>query len=312
MSKLQVVNEIHRAARKNFSRRCVILNGINDLWQADLIDFQSFSRFNGGNKYALVVIDAFSKFAWVIPVINKTKSEIKNAFKKILRKANRPVNLQTDRGKEFYNVEFEKLMRKNRINHYSTFSSKKASIVERLIRTLKTKLYKYFSLVGNYRWVGKPLNDIVDGYNNTVHRVIKCKPKDVNHYNESIVRKNINLFQKKVISKTNHKTLQVGDYVRISKYKAEFHKGYTPNWTTEIFLIIKVNDTNPVTYQIEDQRKQKILGSFYKEELQKTNHPNTYLVEKVLRKKGKQLFVKWLGLNDEENSWINESDILYN
>lgn len=200
MSKLQVVNEIHKAARKNFIRRHVILKGIDDLWQSDLIDIQSFGRDNQGYKYILVVMDAFSKFAWTVPVRTKTKSEITNSFKSILEvSGRRPVNLQTDLGKEFYNDMFMKLMSEHKINHYSTYSTKKASIVERLIKTLKNKLYKYFSFNGNYKWVNKPLDGIVDSYNSTIHRVTKFKPKDVNHTNESIVMNNIMKSQKKKI-----------------------------------------------------------------------------------------------------------------
>jgi hypothetical protein len=102
----------------------------------------------------------------------------------------------------------------------------------------------------------------------------------------------------------------VGDYVRISKYKSVFHKGYTPNWSTELFTIKHVNRTQPVTYHIQDQRKNTILGTFYEEELQKTKYPNVYLVEKVIRKKGRKLYVKWLGLSDSENSWIDKNAIV--
>lgn len=308
MSKLQVVNEIHRSARKNFQRRNVILKGIGDLWQADLIDLQGYAKSNKGFKYVLTVIDAFSKFAWTTPLKTKEKREVKLAMDGILRNSSAPKNLQTDFGKEFYNNEFEHLMKSYKINHYSTFSTKKASIVERLIRTLKSKLYKYFSLSGKYKWIGKPLNDIVYTYNNSVHRTIKYKPKDVNKINESIVKQNIKNTQCKVM-KTKNK-FKVGEFVRISKFKAQFQKGYTPNWSTEIFAIKKINSTVPNTYIIEDQRKQPILGSFYEQELQKVKYPNLYLVEKVLKKKGNKLYVKWLGLNDSENSWIDKQSVV--
>lgn len=104
--------------------------------------------------------------------------------------------------------------------------------------------------------------------------------------------------------------LKAGDYVRISKYKGIFEKGYTPNWSTEIFKIIKAQNTCPVTYLLEDSRHNPILGAFYKEELQKTKHPEVYLVEKVLKRKGNKVFVKWLGLPNDENSWIDKSNVL--
>lgn len=309
MTKEQIVNEIHRSARKNFKRRSVVLKGIDDLWQADLIDMQKFHTVNKGYKYILIVIDTFSKYAWCIPIKSKSKTEVKNAFDLIIKSSIRkPKNLQTDFGKEFYNNEFNCYLKSLKVNHYSTYSIKKASIVERLIKTIKFKLYKYFSLIGNYKWVGKPLDDIIKFYNKTIHRTTGFKPFAVNHDNEIQVSKNIEKSQSNLRYKLNK--FNVGDYVRISKYKSVFHKGYTPNWSTELFTIKHVNRTQPVTYHIQDQRKNTILGTFYEEELQKTKYPNVYLVEKVIRKKGRKLYVKWLGLSDSENSWIDKNAIV--
>lgn len=309
MKKEQIVNEIHRSARKNYRRRPVILKEINDLWQADLLDLQKFQTFNKGYKYILVVIDAFSKYAWCVPSKSKTKTEIKNAFEKIIKSHKKnPVNLQTDFGTEFYNNEFKRFLISKNINHYSTYSVKKASIVERLIKTLKGKLFRYFSFIGNYKWVGKPLDDIVQSYNQTVHRTTKFKPDAVNSENEKEVMENIIKSQNYLQKKSNK--FYVGDRVRISKYKSVFRKGYTPNWSTELFTIKKVNNTHPITYHIEDLKKNPILGTFYEQELQKTQCPNIYLIEKVIKKKGKKMYVKWLGLDNSENTWINRDDIV--
>lgn len=310
MSKEQIVNEIHKPARKNFIRCHVILKGIDDLWQADLIDMSNIKIFNKSYTFILVVIDCFSKYAWTVPLKTKSKEEVTNAFQEVLQNSQRhPTNLQTDMGKEFYNVHFHNLMKSYNINHYSTYSTKKASIVERLIKTLKCKLYKYFHLNGSYKWIGHVLPSVVSHYNSTKHRTIKFKPNEVNKSNEIFVMKNI---IKSYIRKNDsgQSKFRVGDHVRISKYKKCFQKGYTPNWSTEIFVINKVNDTNPVTYRIEDQRKQPILGLFYEQELQKTENPGIYLIEKVIKTKGNNLFVKWLGLSDTENSWINKKSIV--
>lgn len=308
MAKQQVVNEIHKAVRKNFLRRSVILKGIDDLWQADLIDMQNMRKFNKGYNYILIVIDCFSKYAWAEPIKFKNKLEVTHAFKHILLSSHRnPINLQTDRGTEFYNSTFQTLIKAYNINHYSSFSTKKASIVERLIRTLKNKLYKCFSLNGNYKWLDQPLTDIITTYNNTKHRTIKCKPSDVNKFNENKIKENIGKLNKSIKPKS---TFKIDDCVRISKYKHDFDKGYTPNWSTELFKIKKINNTVPVTYHITDQRNQDILGSFYAQELQKSNYPDVYLIEKVLKRKGNKMYVKWLGLNSKENSWIDKSAIM--
>lgn len=309
MSKRDVVDELHRSARRNFPRRCTIIKGIDDLWQADLMDFQKYSHFNKGYKYILVVIDALSKFVWVSPLKSKEKKCVTHSMQNILLSSSRkPENLQTDFGKEFYNDTFKQLMNNYHINHYSTYSVKKASIVERVIRTLKSDLFKLFSLHGQYKWVKKNLEDVVHCYNNTRHRITKFKPFDVNKTNEMEARSNIIKSQS---NKTGKKSkFQVGDHVRISKHKGDFYKGYTSNWSTEIFNVIKVNHTNPPTYHLEDKHKQKILGSFYEYELQKTKFPNIFLIEKVIKRKGNKLYVKWLGLSADENSWIDKTALV--
>jgi len=102
---------------------------------------------------------------------------------------------------------------------------------------------------------------------------------------------------------------KVGDNVRISTQKGVFTKGYLPNWSTEIFEIIKINKKLPVTYQLQDYMGKPIAGCFYSEEIFKTNFPNEYLIEKIICKKGKKVFVKWLGFDNTHNSWINTCDV---
>ncbi|XP_018397172.1 PREDICTED: uncharacterized protein LOC108775341 [Cyphomyrmex costatus] len=103
---------------------------------------------------------------------------------------------------------------------------------------------------------------------------------------------------------------KVGDAVRVSKYKTIFEKGYTPNWTTEVFQIVKIQKTNPVTYLLEDYRGKPVAGGFYEHELRRVANPDVYLVEKVLRKKGDKVYVKWLGFDGSHNSWINKNDVV--
>jgi transposase InsO family protein len=311
MSKADVVNEIHTNVRVNFPRRRVILKDIDDLWQADLIDMQALSNVNSGYKYIFVIIDCFSKYAWAFPLKQKTKEIVSTVFKTFLAKGRLPKNLQTDMGKEFYNNVFSKIIKKYNINHYSTYSTKKASIVERFIRTFKNKLYKEFNLKGNYKWADGTLDCKIYEYNHTFHRTIGAPPATINHDNKETISQRYakaQIEQSKKISKC--KRFHVGDFVRISKYKGCFEKGYTPNWSTEIFKITKVQDTNPTTYLLEDSRSRPILGAFYEHEIRKTLHPEVYLVEKVLRSKGNKVYVKWLGLPSSENSWIEKTNRL--
>lgn len=311
MSKRSVVNEIHKYTRINFPRRHVVMRDIDDLWQADLIDMQSVSKINNGYNYILAVIDSFSKYAWAIPLKSKNKDLVIEAFQSLLQKGRIPKNLQTDHGTEFYNDKFKKMINLHNINHYSTYSTKKASIVERFIRTLKNKLFKEFSLQGSYKWMKGLLDKIIKIYNNSIHRTIGMSPAQVGKNNkDSILERYNKTYNSEYYSKKGSSKLKNGDFVRISKYKGIFEKGYTPNWSTEIFKIIQVQKSNPVTYLIEDMRHRPILGAFYKQELQKTQHPDVYLVEKVLKRKGNKLYVKWLGFPSEENSWIDKTNKL--
>ncbi|KAI8123526.1 putative uncharacterized transposon-derived protein F54H12.3 [Lucilia cuprina] len=265
----------------------------------------NYSTYNKNYRYLLTVIDTFSKFAWGAPLKTKTGPEVVQAMDNIFKLGRIPKNLQTDDGKEFFNKYFKKLMDKHNINHYSTFSRMKASIVERFNRTLKGMMWKEFSFNGSYYWLDV-YKDLIDAYNNKVHRTIKLAPINVNSTNEKKLLNTVyNNIKKYKISKFN-----VGDYVRISKYKHIFEKGYTPNWTTEIFKIKSVKNTFPTTYLLEDYRGNPIEGGFYDEELSKTKYPDTYLVEKVLKTKGEKVFVKWLGFSNQHNSWINKQEVL--
>lgn len=307
--KRDVVNELHKPARRRFARRRVILKGLKDLFQIDLVEMIPYAKENNNFKYIFVCINAFSKFAWAIPLKNKTGVEVMEAMKSILSsgKKNIPKNIQSDQGKEFFNAHFKKLMEQHGINHYTTYSSLKSSIVERFNRTLKNKMWKEFSFNGNYRWIDL-LQNLLNEYNNTVHRTTGYKPAAVNHRNArsilNSVYSNIKVSDPK-ISKFN-----VGDAVRISRYRHVFSKMYTPNWSNEIFTVRKVQNTFPRTYLLHDSQKQNILGGFYESELLKVKYPDVYLVEKVIRRRKDKVLVKWLGMPSSHNSWISKDNVL--
>lgn len=304
---MALVKELHAPARKNYQRRHVDIRGLDETWQADIVDMTPYAQLNNRHKYLLTIIDIFSKFAWVVPMKRKTGKETASAMSSIFAQGRVPKHLHVDRGGEFYNAIFESVMKRYDINMYSTYSNLKASICERFNRTLKEKMWMQFSLRGNYKWIDI-LPDLVSTYNNTVHRTIGIKPKDVSSKNEKTLLHRV--FKKYLVNPIRQVTkFKVGEKVRISKYKNIFEKGYTPNWTTEIFTINQVVNTNPVTYKLNDYEDQPIAGGFYEEELHKVKYPDIYLVEKVLKKRGTNLFVKWLGFNSSHNSWIKKSDL---
>ena len=180
---------------------------------------------------------------------------------------------------------------------YSIHNEGKSVVAERFIKTLKTKIYKYMTLVSKNAYIDK-LDDIVDEYNNTYHRAIKMKPVDV--------KDNTYIDFKKEVNDKDPK-FKVGDHIRISKYKNIFAKGYTPNWSEEVFVVKKVRNTVPWTYIINDLNGKEIIGTFYKKELQKTNKKE-FRIEKVISKKDDKSYVKWKGYDSMFNSWINRKD----
>lgn len=298
--RLGVIDEIHKPARLRFPRRRVQIRGLHDLFQADLVDLKSRARSNGGYSYILFVINAFSKYAWAEPLKTKTGLEVTRAMAKILAKTTPPKNLQVDAGTEFYNAGFRRLMEKYGINMYSTYSVLKANLVERLNRTIKGAIFKNFTRKGNQNWT-RDLQTILDGYNNRVHRTTGMKPSEVSLKDEKRLLRSVY----RQVKRVGKSKFQVGDEVRISKYKHLFEKGYTPNWTTETFTIDRRQATNPRTYLLRDSRGQPIKGGFYTAELQKTKHPGVFLVEQVLRRKKNRELVKWLGFDKSHNSWID-------
>ena len=258
---------------------------------------QLLSKYNKGIRFLLCVIDIFGKYAWVVPLKDKKVVSIATAFQSILKQSNRkPNKIWVDKGSEFYNASFKKWLQDNEIVMYSTNNEGKSVVAERFIRTLKNKIYKYMTSISKNVYIDKLVNE----YNNTYHTTIKMKPIDV--------KDNTYINTDKEINNKDPK-FKVGDRVRISKYKNIFAKGYTPNWSEEVFVIKKVKNTVPWTYVINDLNGEEIIGTFYEKELQKTNQEE-FRIEKVIRGKGDKLYVKWKGYNNSFNSWIDRKDII--
>ncbi|XP_020294040.1 uncharacterized protein LOC109859845 [Pseudomyrmex gracilis] len=177
-----------------------------------------------------------------------------------------PNILQTDRGKEFYNIDVQTLIKKHDINHYSTYSVMKASIVERFNRTLKNDMWKHLTLTGTYKWIDT-LPRLLMEYNARNYRTIGMQPIDVT---PAIAEKLL----------------------------------------TTVYSNVKI--AGPARFKVgdSDSRGQSVAGGFYEYELHCVAHPDVYLVEKVLRKKGDKVYVKWLGLDKSYNSWINKTNVL--
>ena len=241
----------------------------------------------------------FSKYAWIVSIKDIEGVSIVNAFKKITSEGRKTNKIWVDQGSELYNNSFKDFLKMNNTEMCSTYSEGKPVVAERFIRTLKTKIFKHITAISKNVYFDV-LDDIANKYNNTVDRTIKMKPIEVTgdsyvEYNEDCNKKD--------------PEFKVGDHVRISKYKNIFAKGYTPNWSEEVFVINKIKNTVPWTYAISDLNGEEITGSFYEKELQKASQEK-FRIEKVLKRKGDKLYVKWKGYDNSFNSWIDKKDLV--
>ena len=193
---------LHKPIRLVFRRRKTFTVGINDLWQADLVDLSALAKFNDKYKYILTCIDVFSKYAWALPLKSKTGADLTEAFSSLLVDRH-PAHLQTDKGTEFLNKKFQSMLRGNEIRFYTTENNDtKASVAERFNRTLKTKMWKYYTYKNTYRYIDV-LQDLLHSYNNTYHRSIGMTPSEVSTENEDLVRKRFFLSYKRFLTRSS-------------------------------------------------------------------------------------------------------------
>ena len=307
---------LQREARKTLKRSRIVVAGIDDQWSADLMDMVKFTKSNQGVRYILVVIDVFSKYLWLRPLKDKKGSSVVEAFESIFQEGRTPERIRTDKGQEFRARVVQSLFKSENIRHMFAESDVKASISERVIKTVKSKIYRYFTHTQSYEYVNE-LQHFAEGYNKTVHRTIDMKPIDVRRDNEEEARVATYLSRKKPersINKLRFK-FKVGDYVRISHTRNIFTRAYDESWTGEIFKVAQrfVRDGVPL-YRLTDYNEtEEIKGSFYTSELSKTEPPETFKVEQILKTRGKgknkQYYVKFLHYPKQFNQWILASDV---
>ena len=307
----QLTYTLHKPIRRRFPRRRVIVSSMDWQWESDLVDLTSLSRYNKGYKYLVTTIDVLSKYAWVLPLKDKTGKSLVNAFKKIFKGGRIPHKLHTDHGTEFLNRVFRTFLKEKDVHFFTTKNYEtKATVVERFNRTLKSRMFKYFTWKNTHRYIDV-LPQMVDAYNHSHHRSIGTEPVLVTKKNED------KIWEKLYGSGKNDPVrfkFSVGQKVRISKYKTIFTKGYLPNWTEEMFTVSQRIPSKPPVYRLIDYHNETVIGTFYEYELQGVvKDDDIYRVEKVLKSRTrngkKEYLVKWKGYNDDFNSWVPKKDI---
>jgi len=299
---------LHKPRRRRFPTVPVVVGGLDDQWVADLVEVQSLAKYNRGIRYLLTVVDVLSKFAWVRPLKDKTGAKVVEALEDVVSQGRQPNRLQTDKGKEFYNRSLAKWTKDRGIRHFSTQGGAKASVVERFNRTLKQRLYRYFTAANTLRF-DDALQDVVDGYNATPHRSIGMAPDRVTWKNEAKVWQR--LYGKRLNAPQTRARLKVGDRVRLNKIHRPFGKGYVPGWTEEVSVVHRVIEGSVPTYKIREWDDTPVKGTFYHEDLQQVHASDDALfrIEKVLKRQKGRWLVKWKGWPDKYNSWIASADV---
>jgi len=188
---------------------------------------------------------------------------------------------------------------------YST-EKEKSSVVERWNPTMKEKMFKYFTANNTNKYIDV-LDDFVERYNNTRHSSIKMTPVEASK-KENEVRVYRSLYQE-FERWPIHAKFKTGDKDRILKKKGLFEKGFTPNWTEEVFTVSKVQRTNPITYKIIDYNDEEVQGTFFEQELQKTSQ-EVFRFEKVVKKGKTRSLVKWKGYLESFNSWVDNKELI--
>ena len=319
----------NKAVKRTFQRQPVLVSGIDDQFDADLGNLKDYADSNDNIKYLLFVIDIFSRYAWVEPLKDKSAKEIVRAFRKILSEGRKPKKLRTDAARDFTSKEFQNFMRQQRINHFVTHSEKQANYVERLIKTIKSRIFRYIIETNSPRYIDV-LQKLVRSYNEDWHSGIRSEPINVTAQNakrlwwqmywgkDKYVRPIKKLTDEQKTKERNKKfKFKVGDKVRISYLRSAFQREYSSKWSNEIFQIYRryLTYNGMPKYKIKDWFNERVDGTFHQQELQRVvnSSQDLFTIETVSNYRGrgrnKTVRVHWKGWPKKFDTILKASDI---
>lgn len=310
----------HKKIYKNIKTRYILVPGHFIQMHSDLMDVNRFSQTNDGYKFILIAIDVFSRFLFAEPLLTKSGTHVAAALTKMIKRFPHPIQrIQSDKGKEYFNHHVQQVFKDNNINHFASESLYKANYAERVIKTLRKRMQRFFTHNNTHRWV-EFLPRLVEAYNSTPHSSLpkRMSPKDVNLENQKRVWHH--LYDHKIkqdwtvwMNKKSTK-FKIGDSVRISLQKSPFTKDAYSQYSEEIFLVDKCFRGPPSYYKISDLDREPIKGRFYDKELVLAKLPKEFIVEEILSKKKLQgkthYLIKWLGYPETMNSWQPEENLI--
>ena len=314
LSKQDVYTSHHPIVRR-FSRKKVITRGIDDVWDVDLCDMTKLAKYNDDYTTLGIFIDIFSRYLFVIPMKDKSTKETLRAIKQVLMDSrSQPETFRSDAGKEFVGKEVKNYLADREIYQQIARNEHKANYAERVIRTLKKKIYKYLYANKTKRYIDV-LDDLVEGYNNSYHSSIKCAPSSVNKHNQYKVWVDQYIPENtpadsEYIQKRKKAKFPIDTMVRISNLRTPFSRGFGQTFSEELFIIKDVFPGIPITYRLKDLNGEEVLGLFYEPELvtvRGKDNKSTYSVEKILKERTrngkKEVLIKWKGYSEKFNSW---------
>jgi hypothetical protein len=289
--KKQETYTLYRRNRLKFTRRKIVTSGVDSEWGIDLADFRNIAKYNNNYTFLLVCVDVFSRYLFIKPLKNKTGKEVVKGLKKIFSNGRQPYVIHFDRGKEFLNRTVIGFLKSRNIKYFNSDNEDiKSSLTERVIQTVRSKLYKYFHNRRSYKYFDV-INSVTGSINNTPHKSLGfLKPSEINKSNEEKIWLNIWKHSNKLYQRTKPQTrfrYKVGDLVRIVYLRHPFQRVFHQKWTTEVFKVVKRMKSEYINvYFLTDLLNEAISGKFYEDEiLGVSKEENLWTVSEILKKR---------------------------
>ena len=303
---------VHRQERGKFQRRRVVSPFVDYQWDADTANMTKYKKYNDGYAHFLLAIDIMSKYVWTVPLRTTTGKETAAAFEKIFVLGRKPTRIRSDKGSEFANKNVRQFLRRGNVLYFVTQNVVKASFAERAIKTIKLRIARYTTRQQTHRWIDV-LAKITESYNKTYHRSIKRTPASVKPRDSAELWKVLYGDKIKKMTNTPYR-FKVGDLVRVSFSRRAFQREYDERWSRELFVIdTRFMPEGIPQYRLKDYAGDAVTGTFYENQLMKAYEKDVYLVEKVLRTRGrgvgKEYLVRWKGWGPRYDSWVKAIDM---